>query len=106
MKSAQRSAFVSKLLAATKAAAFTTTDKAALAGLSEAQMQAAADAAKERGVQGYIIPLQNTTQQPDLAVLTDRVTREALFQDSWTRAERGGKNDTRATISRLGQSVL
>jgi peptidyl-dipeptidase Dcp len=96
-------AFVSKLLAATKAAAFTTTDKAALAGLSEAQMQAAADAAKERGVQGYIIPLQNTTQQPDLAVLTDRVTREALFQDSWTRAERGGKNDTRATISRLAQ---
>jgi peptidyl-dipeptidase Dcp len=96
-------AFVSKLLAATKAAGFTTTDKAALAGLSEAQMQAAADAAKERGVQGYVIPLQNTTQQPDLAVLTDRAAREALFQNSWTRAERGGPNDTRATISRLAQ---
>jgi peptidyl-dipeptidase Dcp len=96
-------AFVSKLLAATKAAAFTTTDKAALAGLSDAQLQAAADAAKQRGVPGYLISLQTTTQQPDLAVLTDRATREALFQDSWTRAERGGQNDTRATISRLAQ---
>jgi peptidyl-dipeptidase Dcp len=96
-------AFVTKLLAATKAAAFTTTDKAALAGLSDAQLQAAADAATQRGVPGYVLPLQNTTQQPDLAVLTNRATREALFQDSWTRAERGGPNDTRDTISRLAQ---
>jgi peptidyl-dipeptidase Dcp len=96
-------AFVTKLLAATKAAAFTTTDKTALAGMSDAQLQAAADAAKQRGVPGYVLPLQNTTQQPDLAVLTDRATREALFQDSWTRAERGGPNDTRDTISRLAQ---
>ena len=34
-------AFTNKLLAATKAAAYRTTDKAALAGLSDAQVQAA-----------------------------------------------------------------
>ena len=97
------STFVNKLLASTKEGAYSTTDKAALAGLSEAQMAAAVDAAKERKVSGYVIPLQNTTQQPDLAVLTNRATREALFHDAWTRSERGTENDTRATIARLAQ---
>jgi peptidyl-dipeptidase Dcp len=96
-------AFSSKLLAATKDAAYFTTDKAALAGLNEAQIAAAAQAAKGRGKEGYLLPLQNTTQQPDLAGLSDRATRQALFEDSWTRAERGGANDTRDTIARLAQ---
>ena len=96
-------AFVTKLLAATKDAAYVTTDKAALAGLSDAQIAAAALAAKDRKVNGWLIPLQNTTQQPDLTWLSDRGTRHALFEKSWTRAERGGPNDTRATIARLAQ---
>ncbi len=95
--------FTNKLLAGTKAAAFHTDDKAMLAGLSDAQVQAAADAAKGRGVQGYVVPLQNTTQQPDLTFMSDRAARKALFEDSWTRTERGDENDTRATISRLAQ---
>ncbi len=96
-------AFETKLLAATKAAAYTTTDKNALAGLSEAQVQAAAGAAKGRKQEGFVLPLQNTTQQPDLASMSNRSARQALFEDSWTRAERGGENDTRATIARLAQ---
>jgi peptidyl-dipeptidase Dcp len=96
-------AFTTKLLAATKAAAYTTTDKAALAGLTDAQVTAATLAAKDRKLPGYVLPLQNTTQQPDLAELSDRATRKALFDDSWTRAERGGDNDTRQTIARLAQ---
>ncbi len=96
-------AFETKLLAAAKAAAYATTDKNALAGLSEAQLQAAAGAAKARKQEGYLLPLQNTTQQPDLAEMSDRAARQALFGDSWTRAERGGIDDTRATIARLAQ---
>jgi peptidyl-dipeptidase Dcp len=96
-------AFETKLLAATKAAAYSTADKAALAGLSDAQVQAAAGAAKGRKQEGYVLPLQNTTQQPDLAVMRNRAARAALFGDSWTRAERGGENDTRDTIARLAQ---
>lgn len=95
--------FITKLLAATKAAAFTTTDKAALAGLSAQQLAAAGDAAEARRQSGYVIPLQNTTQQPDLAQLSDRITRHTLFEDSWNRTERGGPNDTRATISQLAK---
>ena len=96
-------AFISKLLAATKAGAYSTKDKAALAGLSDADLAAAATTAKDRKVEGYVLPLQNTTQQPELQLLTNRETRKALFENAWTRAERGGDNDTRATIARLAQ---
>ena len=94
-------AFTTKLLAATKAGAYVTADQAALAGLSAAQVQAATEAAKSRKVEGYVIPLQNTTQQPDLAQMTDRAARQGLFDNSWTRAEKGDANDTRETITQL-----
>ena len=95
-------AFQQKLLAAAKAGALVVDDKAKLAGLSDAEIAAAADAAKERGLAGkYVLTLQNTTQQPALATLTDRATREALFNASWTRATKGDANDTRATISQI-----
>ena len=96
-------AFNTKLLAATKEGAYATTDKAALAGLSEARIAAAAQAAKDRKVEGFVIPLQNTTQQPDLVSLSDRTTRQAIFERSWNRAERGDANDTRDTIAHLAQ---
>jgi peptidyl-dipeptidase Dcp len=96
-------AFNTKLLAATKDGAFITTDKNALAGLSQKSLDGAAQAAKERKVDGYVIPLQNTTQQPDLVSLSQRSTRQTIFENSWNRAERGGANDTRDTIARLAQ---
>ena len=95
--------FETKLLAATKAGAFVTTDKAALAGLSDAEITAAAGAAKGRKVEGYVLPLQNTTQQPVLGSLTNRTTREALYNNSWNRTERGDANDTRDTIAKIAQ---
>ena len=96
--------FRSKLLAAAKDAAFVTKDKGALAGLSEAELKAAQGDAKARNVNGgYVLPLQNTTQQPVLASLTDRATRQEIMKNSLTRAERGGANDTRATIVRLAE---
>jgi len=95
--------FNNKLLAATKNGAFTTTDKAALAGLSDARIAALAQAAKGRKVDGYVIPLQNTTQQPDLVSLSNRATRQAIFEHSWDRSEKGDDNDTRDTIARLAQ---
>jgi peptidyl-dipeptidase Dcp len=96
-------AFKNKLLSATRDAAYFTQSKQALAGLSDAQISAAAQAAEARSQRGYLIPLQNTTQQPFLVSLSDRATRQALFENSWQRAERGGANDTRDTIARLAQ---
>jgi len=95
--------FSKKLLAATKAGAYTTQDKSALAGLSDAQLAAAAQAAKGRDANGYLIPLQNTTQQPVFGSLSVRATREAIFGNSWNRAERGDADDTREIIARIAQ---
>jgi peptidyl-dipeptidase Dcp len=96
-------AFTNKLLAANKAGAYSTTRKNSLAGLSNAQMAEAAESAKDRKQGGWVIPLDNTTQQPDLATLSNRETRHTIFENSWNRAERGGPNDTRDTIARLAQ---
>ena len=97
-------AFNNKLLAAAKAGALVVDDKARLAGMSDADIAAAAQAAKARGLEGkWVVPLQNTTQQPALQDLSDRTTRQALFEASWNRAEHGDANDTRATIERLAQ---
>ena len=96
-------AFSTKLLAATKDGAYMTTDKSALAGLSDAQIAGAAQDAQSRKQEGYVLPLQNTTQQPDLSSLSVRVTREAIFEKSWNRTERGDANDTRDIISHIAQ---
>jgi len=95
--------FMTKLLDAAKAGAYSTTDPKALAGLSEGQIAAAAEEAKAHKQQGWLLPLQNTTQQPDLSSLSDRATRKKIFENSWNRAELGNANDTRSTIARLAQ---
>ncbi len=102
-ESSLQDTFTNKLLDATKQGAFVTSDKAALAGFSEARLAAAAQAAKSRQTEGFVIPLQNTTQQPDLVSLSDRATRETIFEHSWNRTERGNADDTRDTIARLAQ---
>jgi peptidyl-dipeptidase Dcp len=95
--------FSTKLLAATKESAYVTTEKAALAGLSDAEISAAAEAAKSRKIDGFVLPLQNTTQQPHLFTLTNRSTRQGIFENSWGRAEKGDANDTRETIAQIAQ---
>ncbi len=95
--------FQKRLLAATKAGALHVTDSAQLAGLSPAELASAAEAARTRKVAGWVLPLQNTTQQPAQAELTDRATRQRLFEASTTRAEKGDSNDTRQIIVRLAQ---
>ena len=93
-----------KLIASAKNGALIVDSKKALDGLDDNTIASAAKAAQERGLTGkWVIPLQNTTQQPALTSLTDRETRQALFEQSWTRAEKGDENDTRATISELAE---
>lgn len=96
--------FTNQLLGAAKAGALIVADTAALAGLSDNQLAAAKQAAETRKMDNkWIIPLQNTTQQPALTNLVKRPTREKLFKNSWNRAERGDSNDTRKTITRLAE---
>jgi peptidyl-dipeptidase Dcp len=96
-------AFITKILAAAKESLFTTTDPAAFTGLSESQLAAAAELAKSRNLEGWALPIQNTTQQDFFDTLTNRETRKSLFELSWTRTEQGTPNDTTQIITRLAQ---
>jgi len=97
-------AFQQKLVAATKAGALVLDSKAQLAGLSDDQIATAAREAQSRGLKGkFVIPLQNTTQQPLLLSLANRDVREKLYNARWTATEKGDKNDTRAAIAEIAQ---
>jgi peptidyl-dipeptidase Dcp len=96
--------FVQKILAANKAGSLVVDQKADLAGLSEGDLAAAAQAAAGRKLDGkWVLALQNTTQQPAQVTLESRATRERLFNASTERAEHGDANDTRAIVKRLSE---
>jgi peptidyl-dipeptidase Dcp len=96
--------FTNQLLAAAKAGAFVVDNKESLRGLAEGALNSAAQDAEAAGKKGkWMLPLQNTTQQPALQSLENRETRQKLFEASWIRAEKGDNNDTRATIKRLAE---
>jgi peptidyl-dipeptidase Dcp len=93
-----------RLMAATKAGALVVDDKAQLAGLSDAEIEAAAKAAEAANQKGkYLISLQNTTHQPALQSLSNRATRQALYEHSINRSSRNDSLDSRALIIRLAQ---
>ncbi|GGM08935.1 M3 family metallopeptidase [Nakamurella endophytica] len=82
--------FQQNLQQATEAAAVLVTEEAQLAGMSGEARNAAAAAARARGVDGgYLLPLVLPTSQPALAVLSDRDTRRRLFEASVSRASAG-----------------
>ncbi len=89
--------FGDKLLLATKEGGVKFT-KEELAGLSDEELESIKQADGS-----YLIPLNNTTQQPDLDKLTNKESRKKLFEQAWIRAEKGDANDTRATIITLAK---
>ena len=78
--------------------------RAELAGLSDADIEAAAKLAADKGQPGkFAIALQNTTQQPLLPTLENRATREKLFKLSFNRADGTTAVDTRATLAKIAR---
>ncbi len=72
-----------------------------LAGLSEAEIQAAAAAAQAHKLPGkYVIELVNTSGQPLLASLKNRALRQRLMEASLARGSSGGDYDSRQLVSR------
>ncbi len=96
--------FEEDVLAETNNSALVVDNKADLDGLSEAEIAAASESAKGRGLTGkWVLELQNTTQQPAISSLTNRALRERLFKASVLRGNHGGSNDTKAIVVRLAQ---
>jgi peptidyl-dipeptidase Dcp len=72
-----------------------------LDGLSEAQVAAAAKAAEDRGVAGYVITLARSSIEPFLQSSTRRDLRETAFR-AWTaRGENPGATDNRAVVAEM-----
>jgi peptidyl-dipeptidase Dcp len=96
--------YLTKLQAASDAAAPVVTDKAELAGASDADLHSFEAAAKDKKLTGkFVIPLQNTTQQPVLADLSDRALRQTILQASEGRGDAPGPNDLRDIIATIAQ---
>lgn len=94
--------YSSKLLVARKNATVFFDDASALEGLSEGEIAAAKEKAKQEGKPDkWAIGIINTTQQPVLQSLKNRVSRERIFKASWTRAEKGDEGDTRNLIEQI-----
>lgn len=96
------SQFNQHLLAAAKSGGLEISDVSQLQGLTEGDIQAAAQAAADKGLEGrWWLTLLNTTQQPALQSLENRQIREALFKAGWHRNEKGDINDTRDIVTKM-----
>ena len=94
--------FSQNVLAEVNDSALVVDSKAELAGLTDAQIGAAAGAAKASDMDGkYVIALLNTTGQPPLAQLENRALRERLFKASIARGSRGNAYDNTAIVSKV-----
>ncbi|HTR50883.1 MAG TPA: M3 family metallopeptidase [Kofleriaceae bacterium] len=93
--------FRQNVLEATKQGAVVVDDIKQLDGLAPEEIGAAAEAAKERGLDGkWVITLQNTTGQPALEQLTNRDLRKRIYDASISRA-RGGSSDNTAVVAKI-----
>jgi peptidyl-dipeptidase Dcp len=98
--SALSTTFGQNLQLATEAAAVRVDDAAELDGLGAEEIAAAATAAAERGLEGYLVPLRLPTHQPVLEKLRNRDLRRRVFEASVGRAS-AGEHDNRPIATRI-----
>ncbi|HEX8496444.1 MAG TPA: M3 family metallopeptidase, partial [Actinomycetales bacterium] len=94
--------FGQNLQLATEAAAVVVPDAAELDGLGDEEVAAAARAAADRGVPGFLIPLLLPTGQPVLTKLRNRELRRRVFEASVSRAS-GGEHDNGPVAVRIAR---
>ena len=100
--SALSTKFQNDLLADTNASAVVVDDVSELDGLSDDAIAAAAQAARDRGLEGkYVLTLVLPSGQPAAASLTDRSVRERLYRASVNRGAHGNEHDNSATVERI-----
>jgi peptidyl-dipeptidase Dcp len=96
--------FSKNLLADKNDSALIVDSKEELAGLSDGEIQAAADAATARGLEGkYLLGMVNFTGNPMLDSLEIRKTRERIMKASLLRGNRDNEFDTKAIIVEMAK---
>jgi peptidyl-dipeptidase Dcp len=97
--------FTQNVLKETNASALVVDSRAELAGMTDAAIDAAAAAAKAKGMDGkFLVAVVNTSGQPPLAVLTNRATREKLMALSLARGSHGGEFDNREVVLKIAKA--
>jgi len=100
-----QTSFTQNVLKETNASALVVDTRAELAGMSEAAIDAAAAAAKAKGMDGkFLVAVVNTSGQPPLAVLTNRAVREKLMAISLARGSHGGEFDSRELVLKIARA--
>ncbi|WP_166355727.1 M3 family metallopeptidase [Phytoactinopolyspora limicola] len=100
--SALSTTFQRKLHEDTNASAIVVDDAAELDGLSEDAIAAAAETARERGLDGkYVLTLILPSGQPALESLTNRDVRERIHRASVQRGNNANEHNTTATVARI-----
>lgn len=94
--------FSQNVLKEVNALAVVVDSKDELDGLSDAAIEAAANEAKSRELDGkYVLTLRNTSGQPPMASLTNRALRERIHKTSLSRGSRGGDFDNRNILANV-----
>ena len=94
--------FSQNVLKEVNALAVIVDSKQKLDGLSDAAIEAAANEAKSRKLEGkYVIALKNTSSQPLMALLSNRSLRKKIHKASLSRGSRGGEFDNREILSKV-----
>ncbi|MQA38143.1 dipeptidyl carboxypeptidase II [Rugamonas sp. FT29W] len=97
--------FTQNVLKETNASALVVDTREELAGMTDGAIDAAAAAAKAKGLDGkFLVAIVNTSGQPPLAVLTNRAVRERLMAASLTRGSHGGEFDSRETVLKIAKA--
>ena len=94
--------FGKNLLNDTNALAVVVDDVAELDGLTEGQIAACSQAAKDRGLDGkWLIGMVNFTGHPMLAQLTNRALRERIMKNSLIKGKQDNENDNRPVLLKM-----
>jgi peptidyl-dipeptidase Dcp len=100
-----QTSFTQNVLKETNASGLVVDTREELAGMSPAAIDAAAAAAKAKGMDGkFLVAVVNTSGQPPLAELTNRAVREKLMALSLARGSHGGEFDNREVVLKIAKA--
>lgn len=95
--------FGENVLAESNAFELLLTDKSDLAGLPESAVEAAAQLAKEKGKEGWLITLDYPSYIPFITYADNRQLREKLFHAFSSKANQGNEFDNKEVVLKIAQ---
>lgn len=98
--------FSQNVLAETNAFTLHITNEQELDGLPQPLKDAAAEEAKEKGLEGWVVTLQQPSYSPFMKYANNRALREKLYRASASRSLQGNEYDNRENIRQIADLRL